>query len=80
MATAIQTAMTAFDEETDNYKAIILMTDGEDHQEGALEAASGGKWFLHLDEGCQYPCYPLSKQSGTFAQVGVILQADSAVH
>jgi Ca-activated chloride channel family protein len=40
MATAIQTAMTAFDEETDNYKAIILMTDGEDHQEGALEAAS----------------------------------------
>ena len=46
MATAIQTAMTAFDEETDNYKAIILMTDGEDHQEGALEAASQAQKWL----------------------------------
>jgi Ca-activated chloride channel family protein len=38
LAEAIQTALTAFKEE-DNHKVLVLMTDGEDHDSGALEAA-----------------------------------------
>jgi Ca-activated chloride channel family protein len=38
LAEAIQTAMTAFKED-DNYKIVVLLTDGEDHDSGALEAA-----------------------------------------
>src|SRR5256714_11226286 len=38
LAEAIETAMTAF-KEGDNYKTLVLITDGEDHDSGALEAA-----------------------------------------
>jgi Ca-activated chloride channel family protein len=38
LAEAIETTMTAF-KEGDNYKVLVLMTDGEDHDSGALEAA-----------------------------------------
>ncbi|HEX4348993.1 MAG TPA: VWA domain-containing protein, partial [Verrucomicrobiae bacterium] len=38
LAAAINTALTAF-KEGDHYKALVLMTDGEDNDEGALEAA-----------------------------------------
>lgn len=64
MATAIQTAMTAFDEETDNYKAIILMTDGEDHQEGALEAASQAQ-----KKGCLVYTLGLGTPEGELIQI-----------
>lgn len=38
LAEAIETALQAFKEE-DNYKVLVLLTDGEDHDSGALEAA-----------------------------------------
>jgi Ca-activated chloride channel family protein len=38
IAEAIDTALTAF-KEADNYKVLVLFTDGEDHDSGALEAA-----------------------------------------
>lgn len=38
IAEAIQTALTAF-KEGDNYKILVLLTDGEDHDSGAVEAA-----------------------------------------
>ena len=38
IAKAIQTALTAF-KEGDNYKVLVLITDGEDHDSGAVEAA-----------------------------------------
>jgi Ca-activated chloride channel family protein len=38
IAEAIQTALTAY-KEGDNYKVLVLLTDGEDHDSGALEAA-----------------------------------------
>lgn len=38
VAEAINTALTAF-KEKDNHKVLVLMTDGEDHDSGALEAA-----------------------------------------
>ncbi len=38
LAEAIQTALTAY-KEGDNYKILVLLTDGEDHDSGALEAA-----------------------------------------
>lgn len=38
LAEAINTALTAF-KEGDNYKVLVLFTDGEDHDSGALEAA-----------------------------------------
>jgi Ca-activated chloride channel homolog len=38
IAEAINTALTAF-KEGDHYKALVLLTDGEDNDEGALEAA-----------------------------------------
>jgi len=38
IAEAIQTAQTAF-KEGDNHRALVLMTDGEDHDSGAVEAA-----------------------------------------
>jgi Ca-activated chloride channel family protein len=37
IAEAIETALTAF-KEGDNYKVLVLFTDGEDHDSGALEA------------------------------------------
>jgi len=38
LAEAIDTAMTAFKDQ-DNYKVLVLLTDGEDHEPGAIEAA-----------------------------------------
>jgi Ca-activated chloride channel family protein len=38
LADAIETALTAF-KEGDNHKVLVLMTDGEDHDSGAVEAA-----------------------------------------
>ena len=38
LSEAIQTAMTAF-KEGENYKVLVLFTDGEDHDSGAVEAA-----------------------------------------
>jgi Ca-activated chloride channel family protein len=38
LAEAINTALTAFKEQS-NHKALVLLTDGEDNDEGALEAA-----------------------------------------
>src|SRR5438552_6458493 len=38
LAEAINTAMAAF-KEGDSYKALVLLTDGEDHDSGALDAA-----------------------------------------
>lgn len=39
LAEAIQTATTAFKDETGNHKVLVLFTDGEDHEKGAIEAA-----------------------------------------
>ncbi len=39
LAAAIDTALTAFRQSQDNHKILILFTDGEDHDGGALEAA-----------------------------------------
>ncbi len=39
LAEAIQTALPAY-REGDNHKVLILLTDGEDHEEGAVEAAA----------------------------------------
>lgn len=36
---AVNTARTAFNTEGDNHKILILFTDGEDHESGAVEAA-----------------------------------------
>src|SRR5207237_2325647 len=36
---AIETALAAYKEDGDNYKILVLFTDGEDHDSGALEAA-----------------------------------------
>lgn len=36
---ALETAKKAFDASNDNYRAIILITDGEDHEEGVIETA-----------------------------------------
>jgi Ca-activated chloride channel family protein len=41
IAEAIQTALTAF-KEGNNHKVLVLMTDGEDHDSGAVEAAKKG--------------------------------------
>ncbi len=38
LASAIETALTAY-KEGDNYRILVLFTDGEDHDSGALEAA-----------------------------------------
>ncbi len=39
LAEAINTAMQAFASEEDNHKVLVLFTDGEDHEQGAVEAA-----------------------------------------
>ena len=39
ISSAIQTAMTAFTEENDKYKIMLLVTDGEDHEGRAIELA-----------------------------------------
>ena len=69
VAEAITTALTAF-KEGDNFKVLVLFTDGEDNDENALAAAAGGREGGHEDfhhrhrhgggriaagEGCQGP-------------------------
>ena len=39
ITTAIETALSAFKSEGDNYKILVLFTDGEDHESDALAAA-----------------------------------------
>ncbi len=39
IAQAIETSVEAFNHEEDNHKVLVLFTDGEDHEEGAMEAA-----------------------------------------
>lgn len=39
LAEAIRTADEAFKKDEDNHKVLILLTDGEDHEQGAIEAA-----------------------------------------
>ncbi len=39
LTAAIETALAAFKDEADNYKVLVLFTDGEDHDSAALEAA-----------------------------------------
>ena len=39
IAEAINLSVEAFDEEEDKYKTLIVITDGENHEEGAIEAA-----------------------------------------
>jgi Ca-activated chloride channel family protein len=39
VAQAIETALKAFEQSGDNHKVLILMTDGEDHESGVMEAA-----------------------------------------
>src|SRR5713226_4074324 len=41
VAEAIQSAQAAFKDKNDNYKVLVLFTDGEDHDGHALEAARG---------------------------------------
>ncbi|MBI3416199.1 MAG: VWA domain-containing protein [Verrucomicrobia bacterium] len=36
---SIQTALSAFKDEGENFKVLVLFTDGEDHEEGAVQAA-----------------------------------------
>ena len=40
ISSAIQTSMTAFTEEKDKYKIMLLVTDGEDHEGEAIELAN----------------------------------------
>ncbi len=48
LAEAIDTSMTAF-KEGDNYKVLVLITDGEDHDSGAVKAAeNAAKNGLHI--------------------------------
>jgi Ca-activated chloride channel family protein len=39
IAEAVQVARAAFTNENENYKVLILFTDGEDHEQGVIEAA-----------------------------------------
>lgn len=39
IAAAIETAIRSFANSEDNYKILVLLTDGEDHEEGVIEAA-----------------------------------------
>ncbi len=39
LAEAVQTALEAFKKDNDNYKVLVLFSDGEDHDSGAVEAA-----------------------------------------
>ena len=40
LSTAIRTAMNVFDEESDKYKVMVVVTDGEDHEGAAIELAN----------------------------------------
>lgn len=61
---AIESALTAFDPENNNYKAIIILTDGEDHEAGAVAAAREA-----LDQGCQVFTVGLGTPEGELIQI-----------
>ena len=49
LAEALQTALTAFKNDEDNEKVILLITDGEDHEEGVVDAAeAAAKAGVHI--------------------------------
>ena len=49
MTEAIQSALTAFEKETENHKVLVLFTDGEDHDSGVeAEAEKAGKEGLRI--------------------------------
>lgn len=61
---AIESALTAFDPENSNYKAIIILTDGEDHEKGAVDAARKA-----LEFGCQVFTVGLGTPEGELIQI-----------
>jgi Ca-activated chloride channel family protein len=76
IGTAIEMAMTVFDDNTDrrhqNSRAIIIISDGEDHEEHAIEAAKAAKKegiIVHtigmgLPEGAPIPRYNNGRRVG----------------
>jgi Ca-activated chloride channel family protein len=64
LSEAIESGLTAFDEENNNYKAIIILTDGEDHDEGAVEAAEKAR-----DAGCRVFTVGLGTPEGELIQI-----------
>lgn len=60
---AINTALTAF-KEKDHYKALVLLTDGEDNDEGALEAAQNA-----AKEGLKIFTIGIGSAEGTLVKV-----------
>jgi Ca-activated chloride channel homolog len=63
LAAAIDTALTAF-KEKDHYKVLVLFTDGEDNDEGALEAAKKA-----ADAGLKIFTIGIGSAEGTLVQV-----------
>lgn len=63
LAAAIETALTAFKEKS-HYKALVLFTDGEDNDEGALEAAQKA-----AKEGLKIFTIGIGSAEGTLVQV-----------
>lgn len=61
---AIETAKKAFDDANDSYRAIILITDGEDHEEGVVEAAE-----LAADQGYRLFTVGVGTPSGELLQI-----------
>ena len=64
LAEAINTALTAF-REKGNHKALVLLTDGEDNDEGALEAAQNA-----AKAGLKIFTIGIGSAEGTLVQVG----------
>jgi Ca-activated chloride channel family protein len=63
IATAINTALSAF-KEGDHYKALVLLTDGEDNDEGALEAAQSA-----AKEGLKIFTVGIGSEEGTLVTI-----------
>ncbi len=63
LAAAVDTALTAF-KEKDHYKVLVLFTDGEDNDEGAIEAAKKA-----ADAGLKIFTIGIGSAEGTLVQV-----------
>src|SRR5256714_4692775 len=63
LAEAIETALQAF-KEGDNYKVLVLFTDGEDHDSGALDAARKG-----AEQGLQIYTIGIGSPEGSLLQI-----------
>jgi Ca-activated chloride channel homolog len=61
---AIEIGLSAFDEENDNYKVIMILTDGEDHDQGAVRAATDA-----VEQGCRVFTVGLGSADGELIQV-----------